>query len=263
MGEIDWLELWRELATMMRARSGEWASRYEVHARRQAPEKPDPLLDFVLRNLSPRSTVLDVGAGGGRWTIPVARITRSVTAVEPSATMRDILQQNIAVANLDNIQIVPALWQEATIEPHDVVISAHAMNSSPEFADFVHKMEHHARERCYIALHLPPSDGIINELFLSIYGRRYDSPNAIVAYSALYALGIYANVLVEEAIARWDNATFEEAFARAKRHLHLESSAAHDELVRDTLTHRLIRQNNRYVWPDGMRSALLWWRPSR
>ena len=263
MGEIDWLELWRELATVMRARSGEWASRYEVHARRQAPEKPDPLIDFGLRNLSRHSTVLDIGAGGGRWTIPAARIARSVTAVEPSATMRDILQQNITAAGLDNIQIVPALWQEATIEPHDVVVAAHAMNSSPEFVDFVAKMERNARERCYIALHLPPSNGVINELSLSIYGRRYDSPNAIVAYNALYTLGIYANVLVEDGIARWENATLEEAFTRAKRHLRLESSDTHDKLVRDTLTRRLTFQNNLYVWPDGMRSALLWWRPSR
>ncbi|MDP2663769.1 MAG: class I SAM-dependent methyltransferase, partial [Dehalococcoidia bacterium] len=144
MAEIDWLELWRDLATTMRERSGEWASRYESHARRKIPEKPDPLLDFVLRNLSPQSTLLDIGAGGGRWALPIARIARSVTAVEPSATMREILEQNIAAAKLDNIRIVPALWQEAGVEAHDVVISAHAMNSSPDFAGFVRKMERHA-----------------------------------------------------------------------------------------------------------------------
>ncbi|MBI4188710.1 MAG: class I SAM-dependent methyltransferase [Chloroflexi bacterium] len=272
LGEIDWLELWRELATTMKLRSGEWASRYALHARSlqaessvrgQAHEKSDPLLDFILRNIDSRSTVLDVGSGAGRWTIPVARIARSVTAVEPSADMQDMLRQSITAARLSNIQIVAATWQEAAVEPHDVVICAHAMNASPEFAGFVHKMENHARERCYIALHIPPHDGIINELCLAISGRRYDSPNAIVAYNALYELGIYANVLVEEGIALWENDTIDEAFARAKRHLRLESSTAHDELIRNTLVRRLTLKNDKYIWPDGMRSVLFWWRPSR
>ncbi|MBI2979958.1 MAG: class I SAM-dependent methyltransferase [Chloroflexi bacterium] len=276
LGEIDWLELWRELATMMKLRSGDWVSRYAIHARSlqvdktlraessvrgQAGEKPDPLLDFILRNIDSRSTVLDVGAGAGRWAIPVARIARSVTAVEPSADMQDMLRQRITAAGLSNIQIVAATWQEAAVEPHDVVICAHAMNASPEFADFVHKMERHARQRCYIALHLPPYNGIINDLSLAIYGHRYDSPNAIVAYNALYAMGIYANVLVEEAIDLWENDTIEEAFARAKRHLRLESSTVHDGLIRSTLAHRLTLKDGRYVWPDGMRSVLLWWSP--
>jgi hypothetical protein len=110
-------------------------------------------------------------------------------------------------------------------------------------------------------LRLPPHDGITGELSLSIYGERHDSPNAIIAYNALYSMGIYANVLVEDGIYHWINSTFEEAFARAKRHLRLESSAAHDELIRDTLIRRLTYKDNSYIWPDGMRSALLWWSP--
>lgn len=262
--EIDWLELWRDLAslTMARAESGGWVNRYKIHARRKAGERPDPLLDFVLQNIDSQSTVLDVGAGNGRWTIPVARIAKSVTAVEPSDTMLNILRENIAAANLNNIQIVPAPWGEASIEPHDVIVCVHAMYASQDFAAFVRKMERQARKRCYLAVRFPPHNGIISELSLSIYGHRYDSPNAIIAYNALYSMGIYANVLVEDDIYHWVNSTFEEALARAKRHLRLESSAAYDELIRDTLACRLSHVNNSYRWPDGMRSALLWWNPS-
>ncbi len=262
LAEIDWLELWRNLATMSaHTRSKGRTGRYEVRVRRKVVERPDQLLDFVRQNIDSQGTVLDVGAGSGRWTIPLARITRSVTAVEPSDTMQDILRQNVADASLDNIQIVPERWEEASVEPHDVVVCAHAMYSSPDFADFVGKMERHARKGCYLALRLPPHDGIIGELSLSIYGHRHDSPNAIIAYNALYSMGIYANVLVEDGIYHWVNSTFEEAFARAKRHLRLESSAAHDELIRDTLIRRLTYKDNSYIWPDGMRSALFWWSP--
>ena len=122
-------------------------------------------------------------------------------------------------------------------------------------------MEQYARKGCYLAVRLPSADGIIGELSLSIYGHCHDSPNAIIAYNALYVMGIYANVLVESDISQWTNGTFEQAFARAKRHLHLGSSTAHDKLIHETLTQRLSLLNNLYVWPDGMRSALLWWIP--
>lgn len=262
--ETDWLELWRELATITfaRGKSQEPIHRYEARVRRRTSERPDPLLNFVLQNTDGQTTVVDVGAGNGRWTIPLARIARSVTAVEPSEAMLSLLRQNIAQANLNNIQIVPARWEEAIVEPHDVTVCAHAIYASRDLAAFIGKMERQAKKRCYLAVRLPPHNSIIGELSHSIYGHRHDSPNAIIAYNALYSLGIYASVLVEEGISHWVNSTFEEAFARAKRHLRLGSSTAHDELIRDTLTRCLTYQDNAYVWPDGMRSALLWWSPS-
>ena len=88
-----------------------------------------------------------------------------------------------------------------------------------------------ARRACYLAMRLPPADGIIGRLSLAVYGRVHDSPNALIAYNALYDMSIYANVLVEAEFYPWVNNTFEEAFTRAKRHLHLEECAEHDELI--------------------------------
>ena len=110
-------------------------------------------------------------------------------------------------------------------------------------------------------MRLPPHDGVIGELSRHIYGHSHDSPNAVIACNALYSMGIYVNVVVEEGIHRWTDSTLEEAFTRAKRHLRLESSIDHDELIRSTLARRLKYDNNRYIWPDGMRAALFWWNP--
>ncbi len=262
MTETDWLKLWRELILAgSPAPNSELVSRYKAHARRRNA-RPDKLLDFVLKRIDSETTVLDVGAGNGRWTIPLAKIAKTVTAVEPSNAMLDILRENIAAAKLNNIQITQSSWEDAIVKPHDVIVCAHAMYSSPDLASFVHKIERYTTRTCYLAIRLPPSDGIIGELSLSIYGQRHDSPNAIIAYNALYSMGIYANVLVESDIYRWADNTFEEAFARAKRHLRLQSSTNYDTLISDTLAKRLNLLNNCYVWPDGMRSALLWWSPS-
>jgi FkbM family methyltransferase len=259
--KIDWLELWRELilANPHTPDSGP-IKRYKAHSH-QKRERPDPLLDLILQSVDSNVTVLDIGAGNGRWTVPLAQRAKVVTAIEPDREMVEILQDNIQ-SSLVNIQIMQSSWEESQAEIHDIVVCAHAMYSSPDFAAFVHKMEQHARKTCYLAIRLPPADGIIAELTNTIYGRIYDSANAVIAYNALYSLGIYANVLVENEIYPWVNNTFEEAFLRAKRHLHLERTDTYDQLIRDTLSRRLNPTNNVYIWPDGMRSALLWWNPS-
>jgi len=260
--ETDWLELWRELAISdPYATNGEPTKRYIEHVKNRR-ERPDPLLNFLLKEIDSCATVLDIGAGNGRWTIPMAKIAQGVTAVEPSDAMQKVLRENLKADGLNNVRTIQSTWEEAVVEPHDFVVCAHAMYSIVDFSSFIRKMEQSAKKGCYLAIRFPPADGIIGELSHSIHGRYHDSPNAIIAYNALYSLGIYANLLVENNIYRWVNTTFKDAFARAKRHLHLESSTNYDKLIKDTLYRRLIPSDDSLVWPDGMRSALLWWHPS-
>ena len=259
--ETDWLELWRDLVkSNYTARPVNLWQRYEKHARKRS-ERPDPLLDFVIQDLDPQDTVIDIGSGSGRWAIPLAGRARSVSAVEPSPEMADLLRQNIAAAGVKNIQIIPATWEDASLPPHDVAVCVHAMYNSADLAAFVLKMERQARKKCCLAVRLLPADSILGELSLAVYGRRHDSANAVIAFNALYSMGIYANVMVEEGIYNWENATLKEAFIRAKRHLRLEDDPRYDSLIRETLEKRLTYKNNVYIWPDGMRSALLWWKP--
>jgi FkbM family methyltransferase len=263
--EIDWLSLWRELVIAtshsVDKEPDSLPKRYKDHVRKQG-ERPDPLLDFVLKGIDGHTTVLDIGAGSGRWTIPLARIAGSVTAIEPSTPMRDMLSENIEAAGLKNIHIIAASWEEAVVAPHNIIVCAHAMYSNPDLSSFIRKQEKHTKRTCYLAIRLPPADGIIGELSLAIYGRSHDSPNAIIAYNALYTLGIYVNVLVENEVYRWVSKTYEDAFAKAKHHLRLETTDKYDKLIRDTLVRRLIPSDDSLIWPDGMRSALLWWSPS-
>jgi SAM-dependent methyltransferase len=261
MNEVDWLELWRELVMRtFRPETGRMVEKFKAHAQKRM-ERPDPLLDFIRKEINAQDTVVEIGPGTGRWTIPLAKTIKSVTAIEPTAAMADILRENIGNAGLDNVDIISQTWEEASLSIHDIAICAHGMYGSPDLAEFVRKMERFARKKCYMAVRLPPADGIMGDLSLNIYGSRHDSPDAVIAYNALYSMGIYANVLVENGSVNWVNATREDAFRRAKKHLHLEASGTYDEMIHSTLNRRLSFSDGVYSWPDGMRSALLWWTP--
>ncbi|MBN2240518.1 MAG: class I SAM-dependent methyltransferase [Dehalococcoidales bacterium] len=264
MQNTDWLEIWKEVSGATRHRSEpEKVKSGRKHFRRNSAWRPDPLLDFVLENLESHQTFLDIGAGTGRWTIPIAQKAKSVTAIEPSGSMLEMLHEKIDEAGLDNVRIVKGRWEELDVEPHDIVYCIHGMYETPDFAGFVRKMEQTARERCYLGLRLPPVDGIVNILFREIYGHPYDSANAVIAWNALYSMGIYANVVVEEGMHNWKDSSLEDAFDRAKRHLNMGSSTEYNDLIQRTLEERLTFVDGTYIWPDGMRSALLWWNTNR
>jgi SAM-dependent methyltransferase len=258
MTEPNWAELWRELTERVRRpeREGEGVERARS-------ERPDTLLDLVVEKLRPAGTVLDIGAGTGRFAIPFARVARTVTAVEPSASRARLLRVNAAAQGLANIRLVGARWEDAGVEPHDVAFCSHAMYTSDDLVKFVRKMEANARDFCFLVMRMPSHDGVMRELSRLVHGQPHDSPNFWVGYNVLYDMGIYANVVMEPFVRPWTDDSLDHALHRARRHLGLEGSTAWDEPIREILARRLALKQGRYYWPDGMRSAMTWWQPQR
>jgi SAM-dependent methyltransferase len=266
VNEPDYLELWHNLVERGGSNFAaafnqkEKAEAYEAASSRKNMGKPDTLIEIVKNEMKPEDTVIDVGAGTGRWTIPLAKIAARVTAVDPSEAMLDILKKHAAEQDLThNIDLANCIWEQAEVDMADFVISFHAIYLSADFRGFVRKMEAHSRKRCYLGLRHFPNEGIIQELSKEIHGNPYDSPNFIIGYNALFQMGIYANVTIEKLKHNWKDDTMESAFHRAKRHLHLENDRTHDALIYNVLGRRLSLKEGIYHWPDCMSTALVWW----
>ncbi len=268
--EPDYLQLWRDLAGRGSRRDAssfsyfdnrERAESFDTRSRRKNQGRQDSLLEMVKRELRPDDTVLDIGAGTGRWTVPLAALVSRVTAVEPAAAMSDVLTKNAREAGVvDKVTVVNETWDNATVGIHDIVVCFHAMYSSPDFSAFVRKMEANARRCCYMGIRHFHINGVMQELSAKIHGTIHDSPDFVIAYNALYQMGICGNVFMEDFRQTWTDSTMESALARAKRHLRLGEDTGHDELVRKTLERRLVLDEGVYHWPDRMATALVWWR---
>ena len=264
-----WVELWHELSLRFRQPTKgadawrERASSFDTAVKRRQKEWPDPLVEALAEKLCATDTVLDIGAGTGRWAVPLAGVVARVTAIDPSPAMLSILEENAAVAGVANITVVSGDWDDIEVEPHDVVLCSHAMYSSPDLVGFVRKMERAARRLCALVMRVPSHNGIIGQLSHRIYGQWHDSPNFVIAYNILLGMGIYPNVLMETQVRSWTDDTLEDALDRAKRHLRLGESADHDHAILEVLRSSLTTREGQWVWPDGMRSAMVWWSPTR
>ena len=271
MTDTGYAKLWHDLVERFREEPAQsekgMLARWRKRARswgyteeKRKRDWDDPLMRFVLGRLEHEDTVLDVGAGVGRWSIPMAMICKKVTALDKLDGMLEILRENASHEKVENIETIQGDWQEVALEPHDYVLSSHAAYVSPDIVGYARKMEALAHKACYMVMRVPKHDGVLGELSQRIHGCWHDSPNFPVGYNALLQVGIGGHVIMEETGRLWHNDTLENALGRVKRHLHLHSEE-HDGAIMDVLKERLSFRDGEYWWPDWMRSALIWWRP--
>lgn len=60
-------------------------------------------------------TLLDVGAGTGRFTLPLSRQVRKITALDHAKPMLDVLRAKLEQASIKNVQVVEAAWEDVVI----------------------------------------------------------------------------------------------------------------------------------------------------
>lgn len=103
----------------------------------------------------PEDTWLDIGAGGGRFAVPLAAHVRRVIAVEPSPAMRATLGEAMAAAGRTNIDVVELTWPP----PPDVdaptghaSLAANVLYDQLDLHGFLAAMEARTRRECVVLL---------------------------------------------------------------------------------------------------------------
>ena len=115
----------------------------------------EPALDILRSVVQPGETWIDIGAGGGRYALPLALLAKTVIAVEPSEGMRNVLQAGMTEHGLSNIEIVPFRFPMQGAPTADVALIAHIGYDIEEIGPFLDAVEASARRLCVAVLVTP------------------------------------------------------------------------------------------------------------
>ncbi len=132
----------------------------------------DPAVNVVETYLDPGDTLIDVGAGGGRLAIPLARRCARVVAVEPSPAMRARMDAAITELGVDNVEVIPETWQNVDIPASDHVICSHVVYATTPILPFLEKLNDHAQKRVTVMLRERPPQANFHELFERLFGEK-------------------------------------------------------------------------------------------
>jgi 2-polyprenyl-3-methyl-5-hydroxy-6-metoxy-1,4-benzoquinol methylase len=190
---IDYVERWRSLvaerADAARGHSdpGYWDRRAPTFAK-GTQARSDAFLDVVEPYLSPRKTLIDVGAGAGRHVIPLAERLEWVTAIEPSEGMR------AQIPRRDNMTVVASTWQDASVAPADLLICSHVLYGVEDPVSFIAKMQSSARERIFIMLRESPMAHLGALVRARMLGEEPRMPRFSDLFMLLMQMGIAPDV---------------------------------------------------------------------
>lgn len=231
-----------------------------------ARSAPPPVTFEVVRRLAgEHGSVLDVGAGRGRVSLPLAVLGHDLTAVEPDAGMADGFEEEAARLCV-SARLVRGHWPEVAgqVSQADVVVSAHVVYDVAGIGPFVAALDDTARGGVVIEMTERHPRVAMAPLFRAVHG--VDRPGGP-------SVDDLVEVIVEEIGVRpeaecWERPAslwfenWDEILAFYGRRVTLPMARRSE--LRPLLEPRVTEEDGRLYVGDRMsRYCTLWWRSNR
>ncbi len=270
--DIDWNAVWNETmlsASAMRYRQEKdpvkfWndrAPQFNADTMRERAEDVDEILRIA--PVTNATTILDVGAGTGRFSIPLAIVARQVTAIDASIEMLKFLEKNAAAAGVaKNIRVINRKWEKLVIgqdiPPHDIVIAPYVMGHL-EFARALPLIIAAAEKWIFIFTWVTRHVKKYQQLYQAIHGEAYRMPaEHLILMNKLYQLDIHANLKISPRSWWGVYASDEAAFADYKNRINPPDDSF-DQLIGQYVRENGSREAGGIKFPEGGLSAMVWW----
>jgi SAM-dependent methyltransferase len=206
----------------------------------------DAVLNLLLGHARAGEGWLDVGAGGGRYAIPLALRVRDVVAVEPSAAMVAALREDAAAQGVTNLRVIEERWPLAARPPGaDVSLMAHIGYDIADIGAFLDALELAARRACIAVMGEAAMTTVATLFWHGIHGEpRVRLPALPELLVLLLARGALPEVrLVERVPPAFDSV--DDALAMARRQLWLREGSDKDRRLAEWVPRAL------HKLPDG------------
>jgi ubiquinone/menaquinone biosynthesis C-methylase UbiE len=209
--------------------------------------------------LSPEFTVLDVGAGTGRMTLPIAKRVKHVTALDPSEKMLAILRDNARKQHIFNIHYVNESLEELdATSSYDLVVASFSLFML-DIKAALSKMNALATKGVY--LFLSESPWMDEALQKAIYGNVSAWSDFIFIYNILYDAGIPANVDISDYELTQSYVDLEDAVSNFSNRYHIQAEKTGK--LREYLSENLVEEKGKLWYNRKRKAATIWWTTSK
>jgi SAM-dependent methyltransferase len=214
----------------------------------------DPVLDLLLGLARPDDTWLDIGAGGGRYALPLALAVREVIAIDPSAGMLAVLRELMQEHDIANVRVVEGRWppdsalasQLGPLPIADVALIAHVGYDVEAIGPFLEAMEAAARRTCVAVLMESAPASVAEPFWQPVHGEaRIPLPAMPEFVELLRARGREPKVAeAQRESRRLDSREALEAFLR--RQLWVADGGEKERRYREVLDQLLVEDDGQF-----------------
>jgi SAM-dependent methyltransferase len=226
----------------------------------------DEVLDHLLSLALPNDTWLDIGAGAGRYALPLALVVREVIALDPSPAMLTALREQALEHHIANVRTLEDRWPMAagTGAVADVSLIANLGYDVEAIGPFLDAMEEAAWRLCVAILADGQPSRPAHAFWPPVHGEeRVELPALDAFLDLLHARGREPRVVRVPRPARGFGSR-DELTGWLRNQLFVEPGSAKDALLGRELDRRVVAN------PDGtiglstqaaMMTGIVTWEP--
>jgi SAM-dependent methyltransferase len=229
---------------------------------RADPRRTDePALNLLRTLVGKDDVVLDVGAGGGRYALPLALEAREVIALEPSEGMLGVLREGMAEHGISNIRVVSGRWP-ATAESlsADVALMSQIGYDVEDIGPFLDALEARTSRLCVAVLIDRPPPAEADRFWPLVHGvERAALPSLPEFLALLLARGKLFEVrLVERGAQSYP--THEVLLAWLRGQLWTQPDGPRDRELQRLLAERVEERDGRVAlsWDPVQMGVVTW-----
>lgn len=234
------------------------------HAAVAGTAEKDPLFARLRRAAGPRSTVVDVGAGTGRFALALAPRVGEVVAVDASRAMLGVLRREARRRGIPNVRCIESRWQDVEVVPDgeaalrgpvvpvaDVVVCSYVLPLVEDAAGFLAKIDAACRGRAFVYGNAIGADALTDPFWRHFHGRpRTPGPTYLDTVAVLREIGVEPDVEIVEVRTRSRYRSLRAAVASYREMLLLPDTAAVRAELRGLLAPWLVED------ADGLRAPV-------
>jgi SAM-dependent methyltransferase len=239
-----------------------WLLPVDVFVRRADRYLADPIGPSYARAreaLVEPGTVLDVGAGAGAASLPLAAWITALVAVDPNQELLDALAARAIALNLAFATVV-GRWPEAAgqVPVTDLVVCHHVGYNVTGLADFARALTDHARRRVVVELTRRHPLVPLNPLWMTFHGLvRPTGPSVDDAVAVLREAGIEPHREDWFRPPEPEHHSFDDLVDATRRRLCLPPERTAE--VAAALRDRQAEENRPDLGATGDELSTLWW----
>lgn len=218
------------------------ASRFKADPRRTG----EPNLDYLRSLVVPGETWLDIGAGAGRFALPLALAGAKVTAIDPSPGMLAALDETAREHGVSGVTAIEGRWPMPDAPSADVAFIAHVGYDIEDIGPFLDAMEASAGRLCVAELLAESPASAFATLWPGVHGVERDLLPALPEFLVLLlARGRVPSVWLDERpVGSFPDLDTVANFARHQ--LFIQEGSEKDRKLREEVLPSLLERQ-----PDG------------
>lgn len=213
--------------------------------------------------------ILDVGAGPGTHSIPLSKMVKHITAIEPSNGMINCLRERIRENEINNISCVQKRWEDVDLTqdldcPYDLVLASFSLIMDDiELA--IEKMMRASSCYVYLIWHIgmPSWEKLYVHLWKSLFQiPYYPIPKANCLFNVLNQMNIYPNIETFIMDNFYSFKTKNEAYNHFKNELML-TKKNQKYVLKNYLYSTLKKENGHFILDGSSHYAIIWWKKTK